>query len=282
MAEISSTSVFKLIPINRIRPSRHQARKVFNEDSIKSLARSIEVEGLEEAIGVRLVPPPGTLPEGIVSPDGEWYELIFGERRLRAHQLLGKESIEAKIIEVPNEAAAAAKGLVENLQKDDINPMDEAEGFDHLNKLDPGYWTHDRMADVVGGGRARSYITLSIGMLKLPSGVQDNVRRRTLSRSHAIELCRLPSSDLQEKAAKIIISRDLNREATRTLVDKMTGQKKEAKAGKKAGGSRGLGFEFANNDGLVRIVGNYPAGISGEDLAQELLKAYGAWGGKGK
>ena len=78
--------VLKLIPVNKVLPSRHQARKEFSEESIKGLAGSIEKEGLLEPIMVRQVPTPNPLPEG-ASADGEWYELIYGERRLRACKL---------------------------------------------------------------------------------------------------------------------------------------------------------------------------------------------------
>ena len=75
MADIS---FIKLIPVNRILPSRYRTRKDFNEESLKSLAESIKNEGLEQAVMVRLIPAPNPLPPGFTSPDGEWYELIFG------------------------------------------------------------------------------------------------------------------------------------------------------------------------------------------------------------
>ncbi len=160
--------VLKQIPVNRILPSRHQARKFFDEDGLKGLADSIDKEGLLEPVMVRLVSAPNPLPEGHTatlnqsqssgsgqapnqSGSGQdWYELVYGERRWRACKLLGRDIMDAIVTAVVSEAASAAKGLVENLQREGMNPIEEAEGFDHLNKLDPGYWTHEQIASVAG------------------------------------------------------------------------------------------------------------------------------------
>ena len=123
------------------------------------------------------------------------------------------------MVEVVSEATAAAKATVENSQKSELNPIEEAENFDTLNRLDPSYWTHDRIASIAGV--SREYVTKSIGMLKMSETVKNNVRRRTLSRSHALEIARLTDSPIQEEAANTIIAGDLNRASTRKLIDKM-------------------------------------------------------------
>ena len=212
-----NTPVIKLIPVNCIIPSRHQARKDFSEESIKSLAASIESEGQLEPVMVRVAPAPNPLPEG-APQDGEWYELIYGERRLRAFKLLGRSVIEAKVVAVTSEAEAAAKGLIENIQREGINPMEEAEGFAHLNQLDQGYWTQGQIAKVAG--KTQGYISQSINMLGLPQFIKDNISRLILTRSHALELMRLPSDGIKLKTANEIIAKDLNRESTRLLIDK--------------------------------------------------------------
>ena len=127
MSETLAVAAIQQISVDQIKPSRHQARKDFDEEGIKQLAVSIDKEDLIQPITLRKV--------------GEEYELISGERRLRAIKSLGRSTIEARVIEVVNEAAACAKGLVENLQREDLNPIEEAEGFVTLNKLDSGYWT---------------------------------------------------------------------------------------------------------------------------------------------
>ena len=200
-----SDSVIQQIPIDQIRPSRHQARKDFDEDDIKSLAESIQKEGLVQPVSVRKV------------EDG--YELIAGERRLRAVKLLGWPAVSSIVTDVVSEAAASAKGLVENLQRKDLNPMEEAEGFAKQAELDPTYWTHDEIAKVAG--RSRSYVTQSLGFLKIPPEVQDYVRRLTLSRSHALEIVRLPKADEQSKASKLIVDGKLSIKETRKLVEGM-------------------------------------------------------------
>ncbi len=161
----AAQSVIKLIPVDHILPSRHQARKNFPEARIKSLADSIEDVGLIELISVFVVSAPGQIPEG-VSPDGEWYELIAGECRWRAYKYKGRKVIEAIIRSAPSDAVAAAMGLYENIQRQSLNPIEEGEGFDHLNKLDPAKYTHEKIAADIG--KDRSYVTHSIGLLQLP------------------------------------------------------------------------------------------------------------------
>src|SRR5438874_13071161 len=94
------------------------------------------------------------------------FELVSGERRLRAAKLLGWSTIEARVISVISEGEVAAKGLIENLQREDLNPVEEAEGFSQLNNVDPTYWTHERIAQVTG--KSRTYITQSLAILRLP------------------------------------------------------------------------------------------------------------------
>ena len=220
----SQPAVTQFIATDQIRPSRHQARKDFNEEEINQLAVSIDKEGLLQPITVRKI--------------GDGYELIAGERRLRAVKSLGLPTIEARVIEVVSEAAACAKGLVENLQRKDLNPIEEAEGFQELNRLDPDHWTHDEIAKITG--RSRVYITQSIGLLGLPDEVKADVCRQTLSRSHAIDIARLPTQEDRQSAANKIKGSGLNREQARKLVDGMVGGKKAANRAQRTAGSSDL------------------------------------------
>src|SRR5713101_6295792 len=110
-----SKVVIQDIPVENIKPSPHQARKEFDPEGIKSLAQSMQSEGLIQPIIVRAVAAGA-------------YELIAGERRLRAAKLLGWTSIDAIIQSSVSDQDAAIKGLIENLQREDLNPIEEAQG----------------------------------------------------------------------------------------------------------------------------------------------------------
>jgi ParB family chromosome partitioning protein len=197
--------VTTMIPVDEIASSRHQARKSFEEESIKQLATSIEKEDLLQPITVRKV--------------GDGYELIAGERRLRAVKSLGWPTIEARVIEVASEAAACAKGLIENLQREDFNPIEEAEGLSALNTLDPGYWTQVRIAEITG--KSQGHISETLRLLSLSDKVKDNIRRRIFTPQHGAELLRLPTPKLQDKVAETIEKKGLLVKQTRDLVNKV-------------------------------------------------------------
>src|SRR5579871_1428732 len=157
MVEITAASAFQTFPVYHFASSPHQARKVFDEDALQALAESMKQEGLLQPITVRQV--------------GDGYELISGERRLRAAKMIGWPVIDAKVIKTVSEGEAAAKGLIENLQREDLNAMEEARGFEDLNRLDPAYWTQEQIGKITGKGQ--TYVSESLGLLRLPESVQD-------------------------------------------------------------------------------------------------------------
>jgi len=212
-----------MVPISLIQPSPHQARKHFDEENLWKLAESMRQEGLIQPITVRQLLHTAGVREDL------GYELVSGERRLRAAKLLDWNHIEARVISVVSEGEVAAKGLIENLQREDLNPIEEAEGFAQLNQVDSTYWTHERIAMVTG--KSRVYITQSLSLLRLPEAIRDDVRRRTYSRGHALEVARLPGSSLKLSVAKMIPGR-LTREQTRKLVDSILLGKKSLKMNK--------------------------------------------------
>jgi ParB family chromosome partitioning protein len=211
------------VSISLIKPSPHQARKFFDEENLWKLAESMRQEGLIQPITVRKLLP--------ISGDREdpGFELVSGERRLRAAKLLGWETIEARVIGVISEGEVAAKGLIENLQRENLNPIEEAEGFAQLNQVDTTYWTHERVGQVTG--KSRTYITQSLSLLRLPEAIKEDIRRQAYSRGHALEIARLPGSSLQLSVAKMIPDR-LTREQTRRLVDSVLSGKKSLKMNK--------------------------------------------------
>src|ERR1017187_8039898 len=124
------SSQLQMVSLASIKPSPHQARKAFDEENLWKLAESMRQEGLIQPITVRrLLPTAG-------ERDDPGYELVSGERRLRAAKLLEWTDIEARVISVVSEGEVAAKGLIENLQRENLNPMEEAEGFLQLHHVD--------------------------------------------------------------------------------------------------------------------------------------------------
>jgi len=259
MAETTDVrpAVFQSIPIDQIRPATHQARKAFDEASIQALAESIKQEGLLQPITIRQV--------------GEQYELISGERRLRAAKLLGWPAIDAKIIQTVSEAEAAAKGLVENLQREDLNPIEEAEGFAEINRLDSGYWTQAKIGQVTG--RSESFVSRSLDLLKLPDPIKDDLRARKLSRSHGLEFLRLDTQEKQLNVAKQVLDKKLNWEATRELVDQMLGKPEKPKEDKPAKEWQD-GFRLSRKGGRLAISGNFPANTTTDVLWEKLMAAF--------
>jgi ParB/RepB/Spo0J family partition protein len=268
--------VVKMIAVNRVLPSRHQARKYFNEESMNGLIASIKQVGLLEPILVRVVPAPNPLPEG-AGPGGEWYELICGERRLRAFKAGGIEFIPAIIVEVGDEGDAAVDGLVENAQSEGLNPMEEAEGFQHLRLINPEIWTHEKIAERVG--RDRVYVTQSIGILQLPQSVKEYVFQNTLSRAHAIQLVRLGSDEQREEVSKTIISKNLSWNATRSLIDKMIENPEQniKESGDIGGNAAPGGFRIVKSAKGIHIIGDYPEGVATDELAKGLKEAHKKW-----
>jgi ParB family transcriptional regulator, chromosome partitioning protein len=219
-------AVFQTIPVDQVVPSPYQARKEFDPEALQGLAESMRHEGLIEPIVVRRRGEGETERAGEetgVSPHHPLaqsprlqYELISGERRLRAAKLLGWETIEAKIIATVSEAEAAVKGLIENIQREDLNPIEEAEGFKALSDLDGNYWTQKQIATV--SGRTQGYVSQSMQLLTLHPDIQKNIRRLIFSRSHGLELSRLPIPEQQLAVARKISDR-LTVHETRELID---------------------------------------------------------------
>jgi len=211
MTATSVTQSLIQIPIDAIAASKYQARKSFDTEALQGLAESMRQEGIIEPIIVRAITPEPRAASFNPIPLESFpmarssvhtYELIAGERRLRAARLLGWKTILARVISTVSEGEAAAKGLIENLQREDLNPIEEAEAFDSLNKVDPAYWSQDRIARATG--KTPTYISRSLQILTLPEAIKNDLRCRKYSRNHGIELARLPGERIQlEIAAQI-------------------------------------------------------------------------------
>ena len=174
------------IPVSQIRPGRYQARVQMDEASLQELADSIRAQGIIQPITVR--------EYGLDS-----YEIIAGERRWRAAQLAGLDEVPA-VIKQTNDKTAMAMGLIENIQRENLNPIEEAQGFRRL--IDEFELTHEAIAEAVG--RSRSTITNSLRLLKLPDPVQEMLAARLLEMGHARALVSLPVAQQLELANKAV------------------------------------------------------------------------------
>ena len=179
------------LPVARIRPGRYQPRTRMGQEALAELAASIQSQGLMQPVLVRPV-------------DRDRYELIAGERRWRAAQMAGLQEIPALVREVADESALAMS-LIENIQRENLNPMEEAAGLQRL--ADEFRMTHEQVADAVG--RSRSATTNLLRLLRLAKPVQAMVMEGVLEMGHARALLSLDGAR-QIEAANRIAARGLS------------------------------------------------------------------------
>lgn len=198
----SAEEVLRQLPVERIRRGRYQPRLDLREDTLRDLAESIRAQGVVQPILVR--------PLG-----DDQYELIAGERRWRAAQLIGLHEIPAVVREIPDQAAIAM-ALIENIQREDLNPLEEAVALQRL--VSEFELTHQQAADAVG--RSRATVSNLLRLLELTEEVQHLVRERKLDMGHARALLSLPPP-LQREAAHQILLRGLTARETEDLVRRL-------------------------------------------------------------
>jgi ParB family chromosome partitioning protein len=189
-------------PIDKIQPGRYQPRKIFQEGALQELAESIRSQGIIQPVVIR--------PIG-----NQQYELIAGERRWRAAQLAGLHEIPAIVKEIPDEAAIAMS-LIENIQREDLNVMEEAEGLQRL--IDEFEMSHLEVAEAIG--RSRAAVTNLLRLLKLSPDVKTLVENGDIDAGHAKVLLALEGSE-QSQAAKTIVEKGLSVRDAEELVRKM-------------------------------------------------------------
>ena len=188
------------LPIAAIRPNRFQPRGHFDEEALALLADSIKEVGVLQPVLVR--------PTG----DGG-YELIAGERRWRAARRVGLQTIPALVRET-DDAAALEQALVENLHRDNLNPLEEAAAYQQL--IEDFGLTHDEVAARVGRGRAT--VTNTLRLMQLPPAIQKSLQEGRLSMGHARALLGTPDRSFQELLAKRIVAEDLSVRAVEEAV----------------------------------------------------------------
>ena len=198
------------IPISQVESYSGQPRKHFDEESLQELADSITEHGIIQPLTVR------KLSSG-------YYQIIAGERRWRAARLAGLQEVPVIVMEA-DDRKAAELAMIENLQREDLNPMEEAAGFQSLIETD--HLTQEEAAQRVG--KSRSAVTNALRLLGLSPSVRKLVEENKLTAGHARALVPL-SPSLQESAANAIIAGGLSVRQTEALVKRLSAEKKESK-----------------------------------------------------
>lgn len=192
------------IAIDLVDRSPFQPRQTMTDEGLQELADSIRSQGLIQPIVVRKI--------------ADRYELIAGERRWRAAQIAGLQDIPA-VIKQADDQAAAAMALIENLQREDLNPVEEAVAI--ANLIAQFNWTHQEVAEVLG--KARATVSNSLRLLELADSARQLVNDRLLSMGHARALLSLPLEQ-QNTIAKEIVAKQLSVRQTEQLVKKLLAQ----------------------------------------------------------
>ena len=198
VSEQDRTSGLSEIDIDRIQRGKYQPRQNFDQQSLQELADSIRSQGIVQPIVVR--------------PEGGHFELVAGERRWRAAQIAGLQKIPAVVRELDGKSAAAI-ALIENIQREDLNPLEESHALMRL--IDEFDLTHQQVADSVG--RSRASVSNLLRLLDLADPVKELVNRGLLDMGHARALLGLIRHD-QIEVANIVVKRGLSVRETEALV----------------------------------------------------------------
>lgn len=218
------------VPIGQVKPNPAQPRKRFDEAAIAELASSIKSSGVLQPI--------------VVVPEGDHYKIIIGERRWRAAQSAGLQKVPVLIRNIPKSQQVEIS-LVENLQREDLNPIEVAQAYERL--IAEMGLTQQEIADKVG--RDRSSVANTLRLLKLPPDVQEKLAANKISMGHARALLALEDPDRQSSLAKQIVAKNLSVREVESLVQE---RKKRASPGKKTGFDADL---QALEEELIRIMG---------------------------
>jgi ParB family chromosome partitioning protein len=196
------------IPVDLLQRGKYQPRLDMRPESLQELADSIKAQGVIQPIVVRrLAAEPGK---------PRHYEIIAGERRWRASQLAGLHDIPAIVRDVPDEAAVAM-ALIENIQREDLNPLEEARALDRLIKEFD--MTHASAAEAVG--RSRAAVSNLLRLLDLTDTVKELVEKRELEMGHARALLPLDGAKRQNEAAALVVQQKLSVRQTEALVKRL-------------------------------------------------------------
>jgi ParB family chromosome partitioning protein len=197
--------------VNEIEPNPYQARTEFDEEHIDELMRSIQEKGVIQPINVNRV--------------GHTYQLIAGERRLRATKKAGLETIPAIVLEIDSQQEMMELSIIENVQREDLNPIEEAEGYRAL--MDMCFLTQEEVAQKVG--KNRSTIANTRRLLKLPLEIQEHVKKTRLHMGHARALLSLEEDEdaMLELGQRSVEEKWSVREVERAVNNRKNGRNKK-------------------------------------------------------
>lgn len=227
-ASDSGADELRNIPIEHLQRGEYQPRVDMRQDTLEDLARSIEAQGVVQPIVVRPLPQ---------SPDGmnggqPRYEIIAGERRWRAAQLAQLDEIPAIIKQIPDEAAIAM-ALIENIQRENLNPLEEARALDRL--IREFELTHQEAAEAVG--RSRAAVSNLLRLMDLSDKVKPMLESRQIEMGHARSLLSLNSAAQQFDAARQVVKRNLSVRDTEALVRRMLSDRPTTRVAKSQSGN---------------------------------------------
>jgi ParB family chromosome partitioning protein len=220
------------LPLATIAVNPRQPRRAFDADELADLAASIKALGVVQPVVVRPLPSPGgEAPHGgtahgastLGAAGAPRYELIAGERRLRAARIAGLETVPV-LIRPADEAAALEIALAENVAREDLNAIEQAQAYAAL--VDEFGLTHERVGELVG--RSRVSITNTLRLLELPDEVQRMIERGVLSEGHGRALLSLADHGRRRSIAVIVAERGLSVRETEALVRKLSAPEKAA------------------------------------------------------
>ncbi len=206
------------LPISQVEPGLKQPRKRFDEESLQDLADSIRIHGVIQPLTVR------RLSSG-------YYQIIAGERRWRAAKLAGLTEVPAVIIEA-DDRKVMELGLIENLQREDLNPMEEANGYKVL--MEEYGLTQEEVAQRVG--KSRPAVANALRLLALPDPVHQLLEEGRLSAGHARAILAVPTGELQKKLAGKVVAEGLSVRQTEALAKRLAAGEKEKAAPRPSAG----------------------------------------------
>ena len=243
------------LPISKVEPRLEQPREYFDEDALQELADSIAQYGLIQPITVRKL-------------NTGYYQIIAGERRWRASRLAGLTEVPVRVIEA-DDRRTAELALVENLQREDLNPIEEAKGYRTL--IEEYGLTQEEAAKSVG--RSRPAITNAMRLLSLSAPVLEMVEKGELSAGHARALVPISDEKLQWEAANEVKNKNLSVRKTEQLAARLT---KEPKAEKPANDPLAVDYSAEVSNQLTAALGRRVRLVDGKKIGRIEIEFYGA------